>query len=224
MFATDGQMDIDGRGFQRFMAEQCFNGHKINPVFIEACSKSMPERMAGKASGLSEFCLVFCDMSGEIKGVNGFCGISLFRKKVAGWPATGKPVLGKDIKSRLGENGITVRTVFAMSDVDAHVFPLDVFITEIADFTDTETGRIHESNHGLRLDICHGRNEGFRFFFCRYKRQIGIKFSHGKLCVIPWLMKNIKGKKTQLGNGNVDCTVREVPFFWRTSKKRRCSL
>ena len=72
MFAADGQMDIDGRGFQRFMAEQCFYGHKINPIFIEVCSKSVPERMTGNAFRPSEFDLVFCDMSGEIKGVNGF--------------------------------------------------------------------------------------------------------------------------------------------------------
>ena len=72
MVAADGQMDVDGRGFQGFMTKQCFYGHKINPVFIEVCSKSMPEGMAGKAFGPSEFLLVFCDMSGEIKGANGF--------------------------------------------------------------------------------------------------------------------------------------------------------
>lgn len=117
--------------------------------------------MTGNAFRPSEFDLVFCDMSGEIKGVNGFWRISLFWKKVAGGSSTGKPVLGKDVKRLFGKDGVTVRTIFTMSDVDAHVFSLDVFITEIADFTDTETGRIHECNHSLRFDICHGRNEGF---------------------------------------------------------------
>lgn len=32
------------------------------------------------------------------------------------------------------------------------LFPLDVFIAEIADFTDTETRRIHECDHCLGLD------------------------------------------------------------------------
>lgn len=72
MFAADSQMDIDGCGFQRFMARQCFYGHKINTIFVEMSSKSMPERMTGNAFCPSEFCLVFCDMSGEIKGVNRF--------------------------------------------------------------------------------------------------------------------------------------------------------
>lgn len=72
MFAVDSQMDIDGCGFQRFMAKQCFYGNKINTIFVEMCSKSMPKGMAGDAFRPSEFCLVFCDMSGEIKGINGF--------------------------------------------------------------------------------------------------------------------------------------------------------
>ena len=55
-------------------------------------------------------------------------------KKVACRPSTGKPVLGKNVKRLFGKNGITVRAVFTMSDVDAHIFPLDVFITEVADF------------------------------------------------------------------------------------------
>ena len=37
------EMDIDGCGFKRFMTKQGFYGHKINPIFIEVCSKSMPE-------------------------------------------------------------------------------------------------------------------------------------------------------------------------------------
>ena len=72
MFAADSQMDIDGCGFQRFMAKQGFYGHKINPVFIEVRSKSMPKGMACDAFGPSEFHLMFFDMSGEIKGINGF--------------------------------------------------------------------------------------------------------------------------------------------------------
>ena len=43
IFAADSQMDIDGCGFKRFMTKQGFYGHKINPIFIEVCSKSMPE-------------------------------------------------------------------------------------------------------------------------------------------------------------------------------------
>jgi len=49
MFAVDSQMNIDGCGFQRFMTKQGFYGHKISTVFIEVCSKSMSERMTGKA-------------------------------------------------------------------------------------------------------------------------------------------------------------------------------
>ena len=106
-----------------------------------------------------------------------------------------------------------------MSDVDAHIFPLNVFITEIADFTNAKTGRIHESNHSFRFAICHGRDKDFGLFFCRDKWQIGIKFPHRKLCVIPGLMKNVKSKKTQLGNGNIDRTVRKIPFLLKDLKK-----
>ena len=104
--------------------------------------------------------------------------------KVACRPSTGKPVLGKNVKRLFGKNGITVRAVFTMSDVDAHIFPLDVFITEVADFTNTKTGRIHESNHSLWFHIGHSRDKGFGLFFCRDKGQIGIKPAHRELCVI----------------------------------------
>ena len=106
-----------------------------------------------------------------------------------------------------------------MRDVDAHIFPLDVFITEIADFTNTKTGRIHESNHSLRFEISHGRDKGFGLFFCRDKWQIGIKLAHRELCVIPGLMKNIKSEKAQLGNSSIDRTVRKIPFPLKDLKK-----
>ena len=66
MFAADSQMNIDGCGFQRFMTKQSFYGHKVNTIFVEMRSKSMPERMTGNAFWPFEFWLVFCDMSGKI--------------------------------------------------------------------------------------------------------------------------------------------------------------
>ena len=44
------------------------------------------------------------------------------------------------------------------------------------------------------------------------KRQIGIKFTHGKLSVIPWSVQDIYGKETELGDGSVDSTVRKAAF------------
>lgn len=54
------------------MTKQSFYGHKVNAIFVEMCTKSMPKGMAGDAFRPSEFHLMFFDMSGEIKGVNGF--------------------------------------------------------------------------------------------------------------------------------------------------------
>ena len=45
---------------------------RSTPVFVEVCSKSMPKGMACDAFGPSEFHFMFFDMSGEIKGINGF--------------------------------------------------------------------------------------------------------------------------------------------------------
>lgn len=112
-----------------------------------------------------------------------------------------------------------IRAVFTMSDVDAQIFPLNVFITEVTDFTNTKTGRIHESNHSFRFEISHGRDKCFGLFFCRDKGQIGIKPAHRELCVIPGLMKNVKSEKTQLGNGDIDRTVRKIPFLLKDLKK-----
>ena len=56
---------------------------------------------------------------------------------------------------------------------------------EIAHLTDTKTGRIHEGDHSLGFDICHGGDEDFCLCFCWNKGQISIKPSHRKLSIIP---------------------------------------
>ena len=55
----------------------------------------------------------------------------------------------QEIKSSLGKNGKAVTSVFTASDMQAHVLAVNILITEAADFPDTQTGGIHESDHGL---------------------------------------------------------------------------
>lgn len=55
--------------------------------------------------------------------------------------------------------------VFAMPDMDTHAFTLDIFIAQMAEFTNAQTGRIHEGNHGLLFQIGHGINQGGNLLF-----------------------------------------------------------
>ena len=90
-------------------------------------------------------------MAHDIKGINRAGRIRLFWKKPAGWSVISKPVFRKDVQCFLRKDSITVRAVFGMGDMDAHIFPLDVTITQAADLADPETGRIHEGDHGFRF-------------------------------------------------------------------------
>jgi hypothetical protein len=68
----------------------------------------------------------------------------------------------------------------------------------MADFADAQTGGIHEGDHSLLLEVGHGVDQDGNFLFGRDKGEVFIKLTHGKLGIVPWLMKDIKGKKTQL--------------------------
>ena len=64
---------------------------------------------------------------------------------------------------------------FGLSDVDAHVFTVNIFITEVADFADMQAGGVHESGHGLLLRVRHGRDKTSDFILGRDKEEMGIK-------------------------------------------------
>ena len=94
-----------------------------------------------------------------------------------------------------------------MSDMDPHVFALDIFIAEVADLADPQAGRIHDRDHGLYFDVRQGRDESLHFFLGRDKREIGIKLAHGDLCRIPRFVKDVKGKETDLGDRDINGPV-----------------
>ena len=106
-----------------------------------------------------------------------------------------------------------------MPDVDAHICPADIFITEMADLADTETGRIHDNYHGLLLDVGHCADKCLHFILCRDKRKIGVEFADGQLCRIPWLVEYIHCEKTELSDDAVHRPVREIPFVLYDIKK-----
>ena len=126
------------------MSHKVFNRQEVSAVFIEMGAKGMTERMAGEAVLPARGILMGAHMAHDVKGINRAGRIRLFWEKPSGWPVVSKPVFGKDVQGFLGKDGITVRTVFGMCDMDAHIFPLNVTITQTADFADSETGRIHE--------------------------------------------------------------------------------
>lgn len=138
-------------GVQGFMSHKGFDRQEVSAVFIEMGTKRMPERMAGDPVFPAEGIFMCAHMAHDIKGIDRAGRIRLFWKKPAGWAVISKPVFRKDVQCFLREDRITVRAVFGMCDMDAHIFPLDVTITQAADLADPEAGRIHEGDHGFRF-------------------------------------------------------------------------
>lgn len=138
-------------GVQGFMSHKGFDRQEVSAVFIEMGTKRMPERMAGDPVFPAEGIFMCAHMAHDIKGINRAGRIRLFWKKPAGWAVISKPVFRKDVQCFLREDRITVRAVFGMCDMDVHIFPLDVTITQAADLADPEAGRIHEGDHGFRF-------------------------------------------------------------------------
>lgn len=82
-----------------------------------------------------------------------------------------------------------------MRNMNSHVAAFDILIFQTADSTDSETGRIHESNHGFLLQIRNGRDKGFCFLLGRNVRQIFIEFTEWELRILPRFVKYVYGKE-----------------------------
>ena len=115
-------MDIDGGGVKRFMSEERLDGKKVGAVFIEVRAEGMTEGMAGQPVGPAKALLMGIDMAGNIEGVNRPLAAVDFREKPVSRTIIGIPVLSEDIEGVLRKDGITVGPVFAMADMDAHIF------------------------------------------------------------------------------------------------------
>lgn len=206
-------MDINGGRVQGFMSKDCLDGKKVCAVFVKMGSQGMPERMTGNTSFPSEPVFVFMDMPGQEEGVDWPARVSLFREKPSHGSPACEPVLRKDAKSILRQDGIALLFVFRVKDMYPHAGAVDVFIAEMADFTDPKAGGIHDSNHCLLFDVRDGADKFKGFLLRGNKRKICIESALRKLGVIPWFVEDVHGEETKLGNGTVDGAVSKIPFL-----------
>ena len=79
------------------MSKQGFNDKQVNPVLIKVGAESMVEGMTGNTFLPSEGMLRVMDMSGQIKGVNGFVVLELLWKKPVHGFAKLEPVDSQDV-------------------------------------------------------------------------------------------------------------------------------
>ena len=149
--AVPGEVDINGGGIEGLMSKEGLDGEEVDAVFVEVGAEGVAEGMAGEPSGPAEAVLMGMDVPGEEEGVDRPVLPVLLWEKITHRPSAGKPVLSEDVQSGFREDGIAVGAVFAMSDVDAHVFPLDILIAEGTDLADTQAGGIQKSDHGFLL-------------------------------------------------------------------------
>lgn len=104
------------------------DSEKVRSVLIKVSAKSMPERMTGDPVRPAQSVFVCMDVTSQKKSVNRERGIGLFRKKPSLWSVIFKPVFRKDIQSIGRKLGITIIAVFAMSNMNPHVFTINIFI------------------------------------------------------------------------------------------------
>lgn len=141
------------------MPQKSLYGKQVHTVLIQMGAKSMAEGMAGKPVLPPQPVFVGMDMPGEEKGINGPVLPVLFREKKAFGPAVFKPVPGEQAEGDVGKNGVTVIPVFAVCDMEAHIFTLHIFIAQPAQFPDAQAGGIHDGGHGFLLQVRHGGNK-----------------------------------------------------------------
>ena len=115
-------MDIDGSGVNGFMSEEGLDGKKIGAVFIKVCAEGMAEGMTGQPVRPAEALLMSSDVAGDIESVDRTFTAVDFREEPVSGTIIGIPVLSEDIEGVLRKDGITVGTVLAMRDMDAHIF------------------------------------------------------------------------------------------------------
>lgn len=173
--AVRGEVHINRGGIQGPVSKEGFYGQKIRAVLVKVGAKSVSEGMAGEALLPSKPALVLMDMPGEIKSVDWLICATLFWKKPAHRLPISKPVLCEQIHRNFGKDRETVLTGFGMADMDAHIFPVDILITEMADFPDTQAGGIHDGSHSLLFQVGHGRYKFPDILLRRDKWEIRIK-------------------------------------------------
>ena len=201
-------MDIQNSGTDTFMAHECLDGHKISTIFIKMGPESVPESMAGDPFGPAKLYFVIMDMPGDKESIDRAGRVSLFGKEQTGRPAACKPVRLKDLQGMVGQDGIPVGPVLSVSDMDPFIPALDIFIPEVTDFPNAQTGRIHEGGHSFDFDVRDGLNKGPGFFLRRHIREISVELPHGELGWIPGLMENIHREEADLRDSTVDGAVR----------------
>ena len=185
------------------------------------CTEGVPEGVTGDPFRPPKPFLMFMDMPGEIIGIDRFVRDTFLGawKKPFCRSAALKPILCEQVQGIPGQRGIAVLPGFGMGDMDAHVFSVNILIAQAAHFPDTQAGGIHECAHGPGLDAGHGGNELESFLLGRDIREIGVKLPQGKLCGIPWFVKNIDGKKAELRNTVINGSVRKILFFLQPADK-----
>jgi hypothetical protein len=107
-------------------------------------SETVSERMTADILIPAKARQVLIDKPIDGKGTDGFIrGEGAGEKPVSGL-TVGKPVISKNIQSIGSKDGVTVRTILAVGNMNGHVPPTDILIFKMADFTNPETGGIQK--------------------------------------------------------------------------------
>ena len=182
---------------------------KIGTGLVEMGSECVPERMAGHSVRESQSSFVIFDPFVDPAGIERFGGSRVLNKEpaVLWFDGAGMPVGVEIFKGSSGKNGIPVGAVLGRRDIEAQILPVDVFSTDMAEFTGTDAGGIEHGTDSEEFGIPDGGNERFHFLHGRDIRKVLKIFPIGDLIWIPWAFENVKVEGSQLCNDAVHGTV-----------------
>lgn len=212
-------MDIDQGRVEGLMSHKVLDRQKIRAVFIQMGSESMSEGMAGKPVFPAKGILMGPHVPADIKSINWTCGVCLFWEKPFFRAAGMEPVLRENIQGFPGKDGISVRAVLGVGNVDSHMFPFNIAVPQAADLTDPESGGIHEGDHSFWFQIRQCGDKNLCLFPGRDKGEIRIELPHRKLGRIPGLVQHIHGEETELRNAVIDRAIRKRALFLQPADK-----
>ena len=206
-----GKVDIKNGRVEGLVAHEFFDHKEVRTILIQVGPESMPEGMRGKTPFPAKQLRVFMDPVVDGKSGKRFVFTALLREQISFRTAALIPILCKDIEGVPGKDGISVRAVFAVADMDTHVFAFNVFIPEMADFTYPESGTIKKGNDRFEFQIFNSRKEQRHFFLRRHIGKINVEFPGWKLGRIPGPVKDVNKEEPDLGDNSIDRPVREFP-------------
>ncbi len=119
----------------------------------------------------------------------------------------GADIINEDGQCLFGKYSIALAPVLGFGDEDAVLAFVDITTVQMAEFADTDAGRIKESYLGLMLDVRDGIDNGVHFFPCGDTREGCVIPEERHFVFVPVAFQDIMPEMMELGDMDIDGAV-----------------